>query len=146
MKFWDSSALVPLLVEERETEYCLKTLGQDREMLVWCLSRVEVVSALCRKLRESTLNDADFQEAKRLLNAYLDHTREVVSIERVKNRAVRLLEVHPLRAADACQLAAALVSAQEEPSRLEIVCFDDRLSKAAVKEGFAVNPGLGEDG
>jgi hypothetical protein len=34
MKFWDSSALVPLLVKEKETRYCLKTLSDDQEMLV----------------------------------------------------------------------------------------------------------------
>ncbi len=141
MKFWDTSALVPLLVEEQESEYCLEALREDREMLIWCLSRVEAISALCRKLRDRVLNDVDFQKAKKLLNAYVDLASEVISIERVKSRAVRLLEVHPLRAADACQLAAALVAAQEEPDRLEIVCFDNRLSKAAVKEGFTVNPG-----
>ncbi len=33
MRFWDSSALVPLLVEESETEYCLKTINEDQERL-----------------------------------------------------------------------------------------------------------------
>ena len=138
MKFWDSSALVPLLVEERATRYCLKTIAKDREMLVWCLSRVEIISALCRKLQDQTLGDADFQAAKKLLDVYLDRAYQVTSIERVKNRAARLLEVHPLRAADACQLAAALVACQEDPPRLPMVCFDERLTKAAVKEGFTV--------
>jgi len=48
MKFWDSSAIVPLVVYEKETDYCLKTLSDDQEMLIWCLSRLEVMSALCR--------------------------------------------------------------------------------------------------
>jgi predicted nucleic acid-binding protein len=146
MKFWDTSALIPLFVEEQESEYCLKTLGEDREMLIWCLSRVEAISALCRKLRDQDFSNVDFQKAKKLLNTYIDLASEVISIERVKNRAVRLLEVHPLRAADACQLAAALVATQEEPDRLEMVCFDDRLIQAAVKEGFTVNPGQIEHG
>ena len=72
MKFWDSSALVPLIVDEDETDYCLKILSEDQEMLIWCLSRVEVVSALCRRLREGKLSEPDFQESKQ----YFPHTGE----------------------------------------------------------------------
>ena len=141
MKFWDSSAIVPLSVDEEETDYCLNTLSEDHEMLVWCLSSVEVVSALCRRHRERFLGEVDFQKAKRRLHDFLNPSFEVTSINQVRNRALRLLEVHPIRAADACQLASALVATKEDPSRLKIVCFDQRLMRAAAKEGFIVNPG-----
>jgi len=144
MKFWDSSAIVPLVVEEEETDYCIKTLSSDQEMLVWCLSRLEVVSALCRRVRDGTLSEQYFQKAKRHLNDLIEHAYEVKAIEKVRHRALRLLEVHPLRAADACQLSSVLIATQEDPDRLPIVCFDDRLKKAAFKEGFAVNPGKDE--
>jgi predicted nucleic acid-binding protein len=140
MKFWDSSAMVPLIVDEKETEYCLKTLSHDQEMLIWCLSKVEVMSALCRRVRDRKLSEAAFQKAKRHLNDIIEHTYEVKAIEKVRNRALRLLEVHPLRAADACQLASVLVATQEDPDRLPIICFDQRLKNAAIKEGFIVNP------
>jgi len=61
----------------------------------------------------------------------------VRGINKVRSRALRLLEVHPLRAADACQLAAALVATQEDPVNLT---FDKRLAEVAQKEGFTVNP------
>jgi hypothetical protein len=48
------------------------------------------------------------------------------------------LRVHPLRAADALQLAAAFIAAERRPSSLELVTLDDRLAVAARKEGFAV--------
>jgi hypothetical protein len=140
MRFWDSSAIVPLIVDEEETDYCLKSLSDDRDMLTWCLSRVEIVSALCRRLREGTLIEPDFQKAKRHLNGLMKRVYEVKAIEKVRYRALRLLEVHPLRAADACQLASALVATQEDPSRLPMICFDERLRNAAIKEGFVVNP------
>ena len=140
MKFWDSSAIVPLIVGEEETDFCLKTLDLDKEMLVWCLSKVEVVSALCRRVRDEALSEDDFQKAKRRLNHLMERVYEVKTIEKVRLKALRLLEVHPLRAADACQLASALVATQDDPSRLSMVCFDQRLMKAAVKEGFVVNP------
>ncbi|NQU13502.1 MAG: type II toxin-antitoxin system VapC family toxin [Desulfobacteraceae bacterium] len=141
MKFWDSSAIVPLIVGEKESDYCLQTLSDDPEMLIWYLSKVEVVSALCRQIREGMLSENLFQNAKRLLNDLIERAYEVIAIEKVRLRASRLLEVHPLRAADACQLASALVATQEDPNRLAIISFDQRLSNAATKEGFVVNPG-----
>ncbi len=140
MKFWDSSAIVPLIVVEEETDYCLNTLSDDQDMLIWCLSKVEVISALCRLVREKSLTETEFQKAKKRLNDIVEHSHEVKVIQKVRDRALRLLEVHPLRAADACQLASALVATQEEPDILEVVCFDQRLMKAAIKEGFVVNP------
>jgi hypothetical protein len=50
--------------------------------------------------------------------------------------AERLLKVHPLRAADSLQLAAAILAADHEPDRLELVCLDEKLGQAAIKEGF----------
>ena len=102
MKFWDSSAIVPLIIEEEETAYCLNTLSDDQEMLIWCLSKVEIISALCRRLRDKSISDTDFQMAKGRLHDLLERAYEVRAIERVRDRALRLLEVHPLRAADAC--------------------------------------------
>jgi uncharacterized protein len=52
--------------------------------------------------------------------------------------AVRFLRVHPVRAADALQLAAAFVAAERRPASLEVITFDDRLAVAARKEGFVV--------
>ena len=123
MKFWDSSAIVPLVVNEEETDYCLKTLSHDQEMLIWCLSRLEVMSALCRQVRDKTFSDTEFQKAKTRMNDLIERAYEVKAIEKVKQRALRLLEVHPLRAADACQLASALVATQEDPNRLPMVCL-----------------------
>jgi len=140
MKFWDSSALVPLIVAEKETDYCMKTLSGDQEMLIWCLSKVEVISALCRMVRYEKFSESDFNKAKKQFNELIQRAYEVKAIEKVRNRALRLLEVHPLRAADACQLASALVATQEDPDRLSILSFDERLKSAAAKEGFDVNP------
>jgi hypothetical protein len=54
--------------------------------------------------------------------------------------ALRLLRNHPLRAADALQLAAALIASEETPQTLEFICLDDRLALAARREGFTVIP------
>jgi hypothetical protein len=144
MKFWDSSGLVPLVVREKESEYCLELLSADQEMVVWCLSRLEVLSALCRQVREEVIDEALLASAKKRLDVILQRAYEVSALEKVRARAARLLEVHPIRAADACQLAAALVATNEDPGRIPLVCFDTRLGAAARKEGFVVNPVAGE--
>ncbi len=51
---------------------------------------------------------------------------------------MRFLRVHPLRAADALQLAAACVAAERRPPSLQIVTLAERLGDAARKEGFAL--------
>jgi uncharacterized protein len=140
MKFWDSSAIVSLLFNEENTEYCISAAADDPRMLVWCLSRVEVVSALCRRARDGLIGAGEFEQAKKRLAIIMSRADQVTSVDRVRARALRLLEVHPLRAADACQLGAALVGSREDPERLPILCFDGRLKSAAMKEGFVVNP------
>jgi len=53
-------------------------------------------------------------------------------------RALRLLRVHPLRAADALQLSACLDACDRDPSALAFVCAGERLCEAAEKEGLRV--------
>ncbi len=59
-------------------------------------------------------------------------------IDAVKRLAERLVETHPLRAADALQIGAALVAAESEPEALEYVTLDSRQAEAAEREGFRV--------
>ncbi|MFZ0241060.1 MAG: type II toxin-antitoxin system VapC family toxin [Desulfobacterales bacterium] len=140
MRFWDSSAIIPLLVLEKESAYCIDALRADGDILIWTMTHIEVFSALCRRLREGSLGPEAFDAAKKRTRDLLESAFEVVTIEKVEHRALRLLQVHPLRAADALQLAAVLVATEENVSRLPIMCFDDRLITAARLEGFEVNP------
>ena len=140
MRFWDSSALVPLLVHEKESELCAGAYSTDREILIWTLTKVEVFSALCRRMRDGTLDDQTFETARNRMNDLFEAVYEVAAVDRVKERALRLLRVHPIRAADALQLAAVLIATQEKVDRLPVMCLDDRLTEAAKLEGFEVNP------
>jgi len=54
----------------------------------------------------------------------------------LKATAVRMLRMHALRAADALQLAAALIACRYDPSSLAFVTRNDRLALAADREGF----------
>lgn len=138
MRFWDTSALIPLFVAEDATGIVQRWLRADREVIVWTLSRVELLSALARRRR------VEPAAARRLLAAREEvlrasrHWSEVTAVDLVRRRAERIVETHPLRAADALQLGAALVAADENPANLDLVTLDARLADAATREGFTV--------
>ena len=86
MRFWDSSAIVPLLVLEKETEQCIKAFQSDQGVLVWTMSKVEVFSALCRRYREGALKEVDFDSAKKRMNVFFDTAFEIISVPKVKDK------------------------------------------------------------
>ncbi len=140
VKFWDTSAIIPLTTQEPATASVRAILEADAEMVVWWATRVECQSALGRRLRESATAKTAVRDARRVLNALAKQWSEVAATEAVRKRAERLLGVHSLRAADALQLASAMVWTREDPSGHGFVCLDDRLAEAAQKEGFLVLP------
>jgi len=138
--YWDSSALVPLLVAESRSSDCARLLRSDGVMVTWGLTPVEVLSAVHRRHRERSLSLERWQQAQRRLALFRNVWNEVRDLELVAKRAERLLAVHALRAADALQLAAALVACEERPESLSFACLDAGLGAAAGREGFRVVP------
>ena len=139
MRFWDASAVVPLLVEEPTSAGLRKRLAEDRQTLVWWGTPVECASALARREREGALTRAEVLLAEQRLRRLAESWLEVLPTDAVRSMAQRLLRIHPLRAADALQLAAAVVAAEHEPASLEVMVLDDRLAEAAEREGFLVS-------
>ena len=140
MIFWDSSAVVPLLLEEPGSGTGRALLREDAAMVAWRLAGTEVVSALWRRRRADELDEAARRFAEQGLALLESRWTSVEDAAHVDRRARRLLAAHPLRAADALQLAAALVACDERSDVLPIVTFDDRLAEAARREGFVVVP------
>lgn len=138
MRFWDASALIPLLVEEPGRERMLARLEEDGEVLSWWGTPVEIASAMARREREKLLTSDEVSSTLAALRALAESWHEIVPSDSVRRTAQRLLRSHPLRAADSLQLAAALIAADHDPASLEIVCLDERLTLAARREGFTV--------
>ena len=107
--------------------------------IVWALSPVEVHSALVCKRADGSLDPADFLAARNRANLFFSAATQVVVVEQVVARALRVLDLHPLRAADAMQLAAALVVSRERPETLPFVTLDARLAQVAEREGFPLS-------
>ena len=138
MNFWDTSALVALGVEEPHRQLALHVLEADDRMAVWWGAEVEYVAALSRRERDGSLTTNEVSQYLVRLRALSQVWYEVQPGRRIKSLAQRLLRVHPLRAADSLQLAAALAVAEEAPSSIGFVCFDARLNQAASREGFTI--------
>lgn len=138
VKFWDSSAVVPLLIAEAHTKALLALYQRDDTVIAWWGTEIECASALARLEREGHLPAKSVTPARLRLQALRRSWEEIQPVEAVREIARRLLRNHPLRAADALQLAAAWVASEHEPSSLEFVCLDERLSHVAEREGFQV--------
>jgi predicted nucleic acid-binding protein len=141
MKFWDSSAVIPLLADEPTRKSMLRVLQQDPQVLIWWGTPIEIASALARLEREKSMSADEVSIALSTARRLADSWHEIVPSDAVRRTAERLLRAHPLRAADSLQLAAALIAADHDPSSLEIVCLDARLTTAARREGFTILDG-----
>jgi len=140
MRFWDSSAVIPLCLKEQMSETVRRLIKADEDIVVWWATKIECLSALARRRREGVFSTDAEMKARAVLSALTAEWSEVQPSEPVRQRAERLLSIHPLRSADSFQLAAALIWAQESPQGLEMVCLDQNLGEAAHKEGFTIIP------
>jgi predicted nucleic acid-binding protein len=138
VRFWDTSAIGPLLIAEASTRRLQALAARDPDILVWWGSKVECASALARLERDAALDPPAVALAFDRLKQLAAGWHEVDPSDIVRETAARFLRVHPLRAADALQLAAAFIAAEQRPQSLEMLTLDDRLASAAQKEGFAV--------
>jgi predicted nucleic acid-binding protein len=138
LKYWDASAIAPLLAHEPTRGYLLRLLDQDADMLVWWGTPVELASALARREREGLLTADEVTAALNTAHALAGSWHEIAPSDSIRRTAERLLRAHPLRAGDSLQLAAAVIASDHDPPSLEFVCMDVRLARAAQREGFVV--------
>jgi predicted nucleic acid-binding protein len=139
VRFWDSSAIAALLIEAQRTAELVELARGERQMHVWWATEVECVSAITQFERRRGPEELVALAFQRLMQS-AQHWIEIVPVLSVREAAKRFLRVHPLRAADALQLAAAWSIAEGSPALVEFVSLDQRLRDAASREGFAVLP------
>jgi predicted nucleic acid-binding protein len=132
MRFWDSSAVLPLCIDEAVSAATRSLLRDDPLIAAWWSTRIECVSALMRLARENRLTAQGLARARTVLRTLADSWTEVQPSEPVRSGAERLLAAHPL--------AAAVVWCVGATSGAEFVTFDERLRDAALREGFTTFP------
>ena len=138
VRFWDTSALVPLVIDEARSAACRRLYQDKVPVAVWVLTRTELTSAVWRRARAGDLDLATMPRVLARVERLAGTWHEIGDVDLVRERAERLLGQHDLRAAAALQLAAALVLSQERPRGRPFVTADAVLTRAATSEGFEV--------
>jgi len=138
MLFWDSSAIIPLILDEDASGKARAAMGEDKDMVVWWGTPVEVLSALARAERGRVVPSEDVGLARRALEDLRERWNEVLPSDEVRERAGVGLLHNPLRAGDALQLGAALTWARGRPRAHRLLSLDERLADAARREGFEI--------
>jgi len=138
MAFWDTSAVLPLCFHQPATGALSRLMRKHRRMVVWWGTPVEVRSGMSRLVREGAMAEEGRRRALTRLGALRRSWAEVLPTERLRGIAEELPDRHGLRAAEAFQLAAAVVWCRERPVKQPFICFDRRLADAAERLGFAV--------
>ena len=138
MRYWDTSALVPLFVAESTSDTVRSWLREDSVIATWAWTRVEIASAIERRTRDGELSREQRRSIASRLDEFSATWHEVVEMLAVRSRATSVLARHPLRAADAAQLGAALHVREQLGVPLQFVSLDQRLTEAAEREGLAI--------
>ncbi|TVP60114.1 MAG: PIN domain-containing protein [Gemmatimonadales bacterium] len=140
VRFWDTSGVVPLLLQQEASDVVRPLLESDPMIAAWWGTPVECASAAARLRREGLLTVDEEVQVLALLEDLEGAWFEIRPSEPLRREAGRLLRTHSLKAADALQLAAAITWAGPD-RKSEIVTLDERLALAAQLEGFTVLPG-----
>ena len=137
LAFWDSSALVKLLVEEPGSEIAAALWDGSTALVASRLVVPEVSAALAAATRARRIDEARARAARTEWRRYfaaldlLDLTGDLAV------RGADLAAAHDLSGADAVHLATALALRETE---LVAVTWDRRLAAAAQAEGIVVVP------
>jgi len=126
------------LVVERGTSAAARWLREDPRVMVWTLTRVELLSALARRRRIDASYARAIAAARRDVFEIWEQWSEITAVDVVRRHAERLVESHPIKAGDALQLGAALVAVEQNPDLYEFVTLDEVQATAAEREGLRV--------
>lgn len=138
--FWDPSALVPLVVLEKRSCECVDPTSRDPVVAYWWGTPIELMANLSRRYRERTLSGPEWGQAKKMTEVFFRASHEVQPSNLLRETAIGLARLHPLRSADAMQLASAILSSPPNGGRLEFACLDELLRSVASAEGLRVCP------
>lgn len=140
MRFWDSSAIVPLILSDATSRPLKQLVEPGGLMMVWWGTPVEVVSAVARRVREGVLDPNLITESRTRLAGLAEVWQEIEPSDQLRSLAERAVRLHALRAGDALQLAAASIVSEGQHGSIEVITLDRRLRNAAERESFVVLP------
>jgi predicted nucleic acid-binding protein len=131
--FFDTSALTKRYVEEQGSDQVRALCAEADALGLSVLVLPELISTLCRLVREGQLSAGDYRSLKSAVHVDLSDADLCDLSQDAFEQAIRCLERHPLRALDALHVGSALVY---QPDLF--VSADRRQVVAAGHEGLAV--------
>ncbi len=140
MRFWDSSALLPLIVRETTLVKVAGLLQDDSAVSAWWGTWIECSVSISRLRREGKLSEQNEGQTRTRLDRLAVGWREMPPTNELRLLASPLSREYPLKAADFLQLAAALRWCEGNTGDAGFVCLDKGLRRAALEEGFDVLP------
>lgn len=140
MRFWDSSAVVPLVFSEPTSESVNGLLPEDGDLTVWWGTWAECAATISRLRREGSPDEGSGKETCVALDNLTASWMEIEPTSVLRLLASLLSQILPLKTADNLRLAAALRWCGWDTSGAAFVRLDARLRRAAQDEGFDVPP------
>jgi uncharacterized protein len=144
--YLDTSALVKRYVAETGSAWVRRLLAHPAQYVIYtvALAQAEVISALQRRVREGRLEGPQAQRLGQRVAVHFAQRYQVITItQALVEHACAVLQAHPLRAADALHLAAALrirqLTREEGVPPPRFVVADATLLAAARAEGFTID-------
>ena len=134
--YFDTSAIVPLLVDEATTEPCQRLWTESTRVVSVRLIYPEARAALARAGRMGRLTRSQLNAAVLELDSLIDEVDVIELSPDIAVSAGELAQQHGLRGYDAVHLAAALAVADDD---LVLVTGDVELAAAAQAAGIAVS-------
>jgi predicted nucleic acid-binding protein len=131
--FLDSSALAKRYIQESGSDKLDNILAEATQAAISLIAPAEIISALSRLRRESLLSPGRYGQIKNALLGDIEDMTICNIIVPVIEKAIALLETHPVRTLDALHVACAL----EWEAEL-FVSSDRRQIAAALKSGLRV--------
>jgi len=131
--FLDTSALAKRYVAEQGSDQVLAVCQRADSLVISVICLPELISTLCRLVREEKLASAAYRTLKGGMMADLADVDICEITQEVLASVVSLLELHPLRAMDGLHVACALACAPDA-----FVSADHRQLSAARKAGLSV--------
>ena len=132
--------MLPLIFREAMSERVAALTRDDDDITVWWGTWAESAVAVSRLKREQDFDDGTEENARARLDGLAADWTEIDPEDDLRLLASLLSKDHPLNAADALQLAAALRWCEGDTVGAGFVCLDDRLRRAALDERFDILP------
>ena len=140
LRFWDTSALLPLILDEESSDTVANLLRQDTDITVWWGTRAECAVAISRLRWNGELDEEREESTREVLDVVAETWIEIRPTDDLRLLGTLLSRYHLLKTADCFQLASALRWCEGGTTGFAFVCLDRQLRQAARKDGFTVLP------